>query len=389
MLVHKISPLVASVAESIRKEIRQGGLVQGRPLEAERALAARFGVSRGVTRQAVDVLVREGWVVAQPRCRPIVAGRPKAADRTKADHINVWLWPSTSDYVASAVFRGIQDGLQGSDYRLVVGTPRRDDDWDGALSDEVRFLDSLSQDDACAGALVWPLGEQEIMAPLAKCREARLPVVFIDREPPMGWVGDVVSTDNVGAAAEVAEFLKRLGHRHTAILSNRDSASSVRDRVEGFRRATGDGHVPVAVFSPQEGESDADAYRRALAPVFAEATRPTALFCINDSLALGALDALTRLGIVTPGDVSVVGFDGLLRWLPGGGHLTSAHQNFRRMGELAAQLLLRRIAERGDPDLPRRYVLLEAPLVVRETTAPPKADRTASPCGRQGDAQTQ
>lgn len=384
--MQKVSPLVASIAETIRQDVRRGALRRGRPLEANRTLAERYGVSRGVVRAAVEILAQEGWLVTEPNCRPIVAGRNNAAERIKADHINVWLWPSTSDYIAAAVFRGIQAGLEGSSYRLVVGTPRRGDDWNQALGDEVRFLESVAQDATCAGALVWPLGEAEIIPALSRCRDLRLPIVFVDREPPLGWAGDVVSTDNVGSAAEVADYLRRLGHRRTAILSNRDSASSVQDRVAGFRRGMGGAEVPVGVYSPKDGEPELQAYLRALEPLFRADPRPTALFCVNDSLALGALEALASLGIGTPDDVSVVGFDGLLRWLPGGGHLTSAHQNFRRMGELAAQLLMRRIAEMGDPDVPRRCILLEAPLVVRETTSAPKADPTASPCGWPGDA---
>lgn len=378
-LAQKVSPLVAAIAEAIRQDIHRGTWLRGRPLDANRTLAERYGVSRGVVRAAVEALAEEGTVVTEPNCRPIVAAGARLTERTKTDHISVWLWPSTSDYIASAVFRGLQAGLEGSNYRVVVGTPSRGDDWDQALGDEVRFLESVAEDATCAGALVWPLGEKEIIPALTRCRDLRLPIVFVDREPPPGWAGDVVCTENEGSATEVAEYLRRLGHRRTAILANRDSASSVRDRIAGFKQGMAGAGVSVGIYSPEPGESEIHAYRRALEPLFRVESPPTALFCINDSLALGALEALGSLGIRTPEDVSVVGFDGLLRWLPGGGHLTCAHQNFRRMGELAARLLLRRIAERGDPDVPRRCILLEAPLVVRETTAAPKVDPTAGP----------
>jgi len=374
------TPLALSLANTIRQEIRTGSLREGRALPPERDLAKSYNVSRGVVRQAVDSLAREGWLVRQPNCRPVVARGRFTIDRTKADHINVWLWPSTSDFVASSVFRGIQDGLKGSPYRLVVGTARTDGGWAAAIHDEVDFLCQVSDDPTCAGALLWPIGEEEMMEPLQKAQAARLPLVFVDREPPLGWAGDVVCTDNYGSAREVAIELYRRGHRKLAILSNRDTASSVRERISGFlaglKECGGSGEPSILTFSPLEGETDADAYRRTLARLPRE-DGPTAVFCINDSLALGALEALEQLGFSVPGDLSVAGFDGLLRWIPGGGRLASAHQDFRRIGELAIQLLLRRIAEDGDPDLPRRHLLLPAPFVARESVGAPNADRLA------------
>ncbi len=65
----------------------------------------------------------------------------------------------------------------------------------------------------------------------------------------------------------------------------------------------------------------------------------------------------------------MVGFDGWLRWMPGGGNLTSAAQQFERIGHLATKLLLDRM-HHGEPRA-YRHILLDAPLIYKESTAEP------------------
>jgi LacI family transcriptional regulator len=93
---------------------------------------------------------------------------------------------------------------------------------------------------------------------------------------------------------------------------------------------------------------------------------PTAIFCINDHLGLQVYEELGFRGLRIPGDISLVGFDGLLRWLPGGGYLTTASQDFERMGQLAAELAIERIAG-GKPNAYRHY-LLDAPILNRSSS---------------------
>jgi DNA-binding LacI/PurR family transcriptional regulator len=66
--------------------------------------------------------------------------------------------------------------------------------------------------------------------------------------------------------------------------------------------------------------------------------------------------------------MNLVGFDGMLRWLPEGGNLTTACQNFERIGQLAAELAMKRMA--NGPTETYQHYLLEAPLLVRGSTSP-------------------
>jgi LacI family transcriptional regulator len=170
------------------------------------------------------------------------------------------------------------------------------------------------------------------------------------------------------------EHLLQLGHRRVGLLLNGDTASSVTERQEGYKRALhaagiDANQMPVGRFDPLPGESESACIQRALSPLISGAQACTAIVAVNDITAIAALEGLEARGIRVPEDMSLVGFDGLLRWVPGGGQLTSPSQDFFRYGELAAELLLERIAD-NDPQRPRRHVLLDAPLVIKSSTAP-------------------
>ncbi|UTW10249.1 substrate-binding domain-containing protein [Marinobacterium rhizophilum] len=101
--------------------------------------------------------------------------------------------------------------------------------------------------------------------------------------------------------------------------------------------------------------------------------RPTALLCLSDVLALGALLELPRHGIRVPADISVIGFDDL-EWADcANPPLTTIHLPTRSMGQAIAMAILDAL-DSGVPVKPR---LLEAELVLRNSTAPPPQSGTA------------
>ena len=100
-----------------------------------------------------------------------------------------------------------------------------------------------------------------------------------------------------------------------------------------------------------------------------ESHRPTAIFCTNNMMALGALAAIQEIGLACPEDISLLGFDDfywatLLR-----PRLTVVRQPAREIGMLAARLLIDHIE--GRPRIPSPAVL-ETQLIVRDSCCPPK-----------------
>lgn len=360
------SPLARSVADRLSDLIRAGDLAEGVGLPSERDLSNRFGVSRGVVRLAIKDLTARGVIESKAHCRPVVARRARARDWRR--QIFIWLWPNSADFAASSVMKGIQNAGIGDDVRLVVGHAHGKR-WESIFESESRFLLDLSLEPRTSGSIVWLLGHERSLPALQAVRDRGISMVFIDRLPPAGFDGDYVGTNNEASAEAAVEHLVALGHRRIALLTNIDGSSSVREREAGYRRALASNGLSV---DPDliltDSVDDPEGVYELIARAARQRPRPTALFCINDHLALQARDSACSLGLSVPEDLSIVGFDGILRWLPLRGGLTTLNQDFHRIGQIAAQLVIERMA--GWQPAAYRHVLLDAPLVDNGSTAP-------------------
>lgn len=309
-----------------------------------------------------------GLVQARPRCRPVVAPNQNGPKPSRP-LLAVWIWPSIGDYAAARIFKGIQETDLGREARLVVGHAVGSD-WKSRFESEDRFLRSVARDRDHVGAIVWLLGHQRSIPALRALRAIGSPVVFVDRLPPRGFAADYVGTNNESAAATGVRHLLRLGHRRIALITNIDEASSVNERERGYRTALASAGIRVdESLILLDSDDEPQGVETAIDQLLASNEPPTAIFCVNDRLALQAYDTLQKRGIGIPAEMSVLGFDGMLRWLPGGGHLTTLVQDFERMGQLAAELVLERI-QFGPPEA-YRHVLLDAPLHLGGSTSAP------------------
>lgn len=365
-----VSPLVATVASELASRIRSGALPSGRTLPSERQLAEEFGVSRIVIRAAVKEVQGMGLLLCKPRCRPIVQPSaplermPETAAGPRT--IAIWLWPNTADYAAASILKGIQRAVRPDQARLVVASAAGDHWW-AFVDSEERFLRSLAEDPHAMGAIVWYLGGERNRPALDAVRSAGVPLVFVDRLPPDDFDADFVGTNNDSAAYACVRHLVELGHRRIALITNSDKVSAVREREAGYRRALAEAGIAYRDDLLWEDRLDLpEGVEAALDSLLGLPHPPTAIFGINDHIALQVHEALVSRGIDVPGRISVVGFDGLLRWVPGGGYLTGAQQDFSTMGQLAAELILRR-AQEGAPRA-YRHLLLDAPLVLKGST---------------------
>ncbi|HLK13867.1 MAG TPA: GntR family transcriptional regulator [Fimbriimonadaceae bacterium] len=360
------SPLASSVAERITELIHSGEFAHGQGLPSERELSSRFGVSRGVVRLALKQLAASGVIESKANCRPVIrkTRRPTKTDRKQ---ICIWLWPNTADFAASSIMKGIHRAGLEEDIRLVVGHAQGGN-WDSIYEAESRFLHNLADDPEHSGAIIWHLGHERNLGPLRTLRARGVSLVFIDRLPPAGFEADYVGTNNEAAAEAAVQHLVSLGHKRIALITNIDGCSSVREREAGYRRALKDAGIPYdGELVLRDSIDEPEGVQQLIGAALALKAPPSAVFCINDHMALQARDALTQRGLSIPGDISLVGFDGTLRWVPQGGHLTTLNQDFQRIGQLAADLVIERMTM--GPPAAYRHLLLDAPLIDNGSTA--------------------
>jgi LacI family transcriptional regulator len=196
---------------------------------------------------------------------------------------------------------------------------------------------------------------------------AGMPLVAVDEE--IGdFGGATVVSDNAVGGRMVAEHLIERGHRNVLVAGVDRNLASGWKRVEGFtsvwsERPAGDAaHVELADGSFEEecGHRTAAEY----APRIRDG-EITAVFALNDMVALGVLRALDEAGLNVPRDCSVVGFDDITTARHVRPGLTTVRQDAVGMGALAADSLLDALA--GE-DVQRRRVL-PVTLIERQTTA--------------------
>jgi LacI family transcriptional regulator len=189
------------------------------------------------------------------------------------------------------------------------------------------------------------------------------PFVLLNREPA-GIEADACVADNEAGAHRIGAELAALGHRRIAALLGPANTSTGRAREAGFRRALAEAGVELPDARVRRGPFSFASGHRGLSELAGE--RPTAVFCANDVVALGALNAARGLGLGVPEQLSVVGFDDIAMAAWELFRLTTARQDVRAMCRTAARLLLARIEE---PERPPERVVLPAALVPRGTHA--------------------
>ncbi|MBS1726917.1 MAG: substrate-binding domain-containing protein [Armatimonadetes bacterium] len=376
----EVGTLATGVVKTLEARIRCGELAAGRALPSERELSAEFQVSRGIIRSAMQELGNLGLVLQRKGHRPVVQHLSRLP-ASGARNLGVWLWPYSGHFAAASILKGIQATNLGPLTQVIVASGAGED-WNSILDSERDFLESMADDPATLGVIVWYLGGERNLPSLEKLQAKRVPIVFVDRMPPVGFDMDYVATNNAYSATQAIQHLVNLGHRKIGMISNIDPASSVAEREEGYCRGLLDNGIEVRDDYIQRATYDADESCSAtLDALLGLPDRPTAIFCINDTLGLLVHDILGRKGYQVPDDISVVGFDGLLRWVPGGGYLTTMRQDFERMGRIAATLVHERAT--GKAGLLHRHYLLDAPISLGSSTGAPKQNRPSVEGGSQ------
>ena len=198
-----------------------------------------------------------------------------------------------------------------------------------------------------------------------RLQDLGMPLVFVNQRRP-GSVS--VSVDDAAGAEVAAQHLVNLGHRRIAFVGfAHDPAArpSSANRLAGYRRVMGAAKIPAreqrVITTARAGDGG-----NVVSQLLGSAPRPTALLVESDELAMRVLAALWRVGLRTPQDISVVGFDNHAMADTFG--LTTMAQPVAQLGQRAADLALALVA--GQPPRPK-VVTMPASLILRATTGRP------------------
>lgn len=265
----------------------------------------------------------------------------------------------TTTPFAGAMLQGAQDAASEHGHLLMVVNSGLDNELE---RQEIQALQQHQVD----GMVYARMFNQLVSVPQEL---AGVPTVVLDATPDNPAISSVVP-DEVGAGTAAAELLVAAGHRKIAMINNEDEIPAARERLAGFRAALARHGMHLPADQLLSWHPSTAGGREAALELLSRPDRPTALFCFNDQMAMGAYQAAGHLGLRVPADLSIVGVDNLELIADGlwPGLSTMALPHYE-MGRWAVAKLLE---ELENPAAPRAHARIACPLIERGSVAPPR-----------------
>lgn len=357
-----------------RNRILDGRLPAGTRLPTDNELAVEYQLSRDTVRHALALLADEGLIKRiQGRgtfvCQlPVLAapGNPSLtpfALPPEQKQIGLLLNSNVrkmGDMLQEILF-GVEQAVRLHDYSVSICYT------EGSQEQQAQDIVRMSTN-RVAGLIVCPIGNIADSGTIRQLQAARFPLVFVDRYLPDLSV-DYVGADNKGGGHRCTEHLIILGHRRIGFIfleeEGLETTTSVRERWQGYSEALHKYGVPydpsliLPDVNPDEGYVSPSIYEFLQRP-----DRPSAIFAVNDLVALDVMQAAHTLRLRLPQDLALVGFDNehfASRLSPS---LTTMAQPFFDIGLRAGTLLLSQIE--GLATAPK-HIELPVSLIIRES----------------------
>jgi LacI family transcriptional regulator, galactose operon repressor len=264
--------------------------------------------------------------------------------------------PDVANPFFTLIVRGAEDAARRSDYRIILCDSRAD------LTIEREVIQEMIAH-RVEGIAIAPVSDHS-RSHLRRLAKFGMPFVLIDRTVA-GVDCDVVVGDNVAGARRLVEHLISLGHRRIGFIVESDDVSTARDRHQGYAEALQAAGLPLDPALVIRSTVDPTGGFSGMLRLLDLDDPPTAVFTVNNLVALGAIEAVRANALDVPGDIALVCFDDIeyaSRLYP---FLTVMAQPAETLGSLGAQLLLDRIEGRA-PEA-SRVVVLPARFIVRRS----------------------
>jgi LacI family repressor for deo operon, udp, cdd, tsx, nupC, and nupG len=306
-----------------------------------RALANPERVSPEARARVMQAIAKVGYI-PNPAARTL---------RSQKSRMVLVVLPNLGNIFFSQILRGIEETLFEAGYGMIIG------DLDGSPEKEARFQSFMAVGQV-DGAIL-------LNGHLFSGERSGIPLVALCEAIPGAPIPQI-EVDNRAAAQGMTEYLASLGHRRIGYVCGPAGNVLERERLAGYRdglKVVGLEYDPALVWP---GDYSLEAGARVGEDIIARGTRPEAVFCSNDEMAIGLMRTLISGGIRVPEDISVAGFDDIEFAAVVAPALTTVRQPRRALGQAGAGVLLDLLAGREA----RPRVRLATELVVRASTGP-------------------
>ena len=257
---------------------------------------------------------------------------------------------------------GVEEACSENGYNVIIGNSQQQ--WELEVS-KVSLLKRRRVD----GLVIFPIQKGVDLSHIWELKKEDYPFALLAEVP--GIEADLIRADDEKGAFEATQHLIHQGRKCIAYISGPDTALANDRRMRGYQQALATYDiVPKDELVLNGGWRLEDGYRAGKKMVQQHQKCPDGVFCYNDQVATGFIRAMVESGLNIPENVAVVGFDdaGVSAYLETA--LTTVEQPARKIGRMAAEILLKRIADKNSKSsvkTPIQKVLLPTRLIVRES----------------------
>ena len=326
--------------DQLKQHIESNNMPFGTRLPNVKELAERAGVSVKTSERALLELVDEGICFRRPKKGTFV-GRAHESDisgnnrKVLGIHYGGRASSMENDLIQGAIYRGLTRKAANSevDIFFVPGDPEKCIKQYGE-SKEFIFsgLVMLHHEDIAAGI--------ELALKYPDTRFIYLNYYIKEFEyTPENIYG--IFNDDFAGAYQMAEFMIKKGHCKINILSIHLANDNYRMRIEGFKAAFMDRHIPfnndtVQLVAREKNQSLQDVGRKLISDLLKTGTRPDSVICVNDLIAEGVFLYFKEVGI---NDIEVSGYDNIVPHVTRDKNIPTVAIDFEGMGEKAVELI--------------------------------------------------
>ena len=185
-----------------------------------------------------------------------------------------------------------------------------------------------------------------------------IPMVVMDWGPNVDT--DIIQDNSFNGGYLATKHLIENGHKHIGIIAGELSKTTAKTRYEGFVHAMQEAGLTINPNWVMEGFFEPEDGYECMNKILRQDTLPTAVFCCNDVMALGAISAIGEKGLRVPDDISIIGYDNIHASRFYSPPLTTIH----RLGVQAVNLLFERINHKSEQ---RETLEIHPELVIRKS----------------------
>ncbi|MGM0123567.1 GntR family transcriptional regulator, arabinose operon transcriptional repressor [Enterococcus sp. AZ194] len=347
------------IADEIRSKILSNDYPVGTVIPPELQLQKDYGVSRHTVRQAIALLVNDGYLRKEKGSGTYVDDAFQTSVRTTGKKTIGVITTYLSDYIFPSIIRGIEQELRENGYSLLLASTNNDP------IQEKECLERMLEQ-GVQGLIVEPTKSNQFNPNLAlylSFKERNVPIVMINAYYEELDIPHICVNDTK-AGLIATEHLVSQGHKNLALITKIDDLQG-KYRMKGFIKAHEKNRLSLRAESlfTYTTETKESVAKEVFEAMLNEEERPTGIVCYNDEIANRMVQEINKKGYRVPEDFSIIGEDDSYLSLIGDVALSTVTHPKEKMGVEAANWIIQAI-ELGEN---KGNIYYEPQLVLRDS----------------------